>query len=163
MAITVKDANNVDRIFKTTLVGSEHTPHYHIDSLPALVASTANIGDVDVLTLPALITGTANIGHVGGTDYESVAASATNQVMGAGSGATGDYLSHVTITPTTVSPGAVSIKDGSNAAIVVFAGGTDSVATLHPFTVAIGAKSGQGAWQISTGANVTAIGVGDFT
>lgn len=35
-----------------------------ISSLPALVAGTANIGDVDVLTLPALPAGTANIGDV---------------------------------------------------------------------------------------------------
>lgn len=33
-------------------------------TLPALVASAANIGDVDVLTLPALPTGTNNIGDV---------------------------------------------------------------------------------------------------
>ena len=33
-------------------------------TLPALVAGTANIGDVDVLTLPALVAGTANIGDV---------------------------------------------------------------------------------------------------
>jgi hypothetical protein len=33
-------------------------------SLPALVAGTANIGDVDVLTLPALPTGTNSIGTV---------------------------------------------------------------------------------------------------
>jgi hypothetical protein len=35
-----------------------------VTSLPALVAGTANIGDVDVLTLPALVAGTANIGDV---------------------------------------------------------------------------------------------------
>lgn len=34
-------------------------------TLPALVAGTANIGDVDVLTLPALVAGTALIGKVG--------------------------------------------------------------------------------------------------
>lgn len=35
-----------------------------VTALPALVAGTANIGDVDVLTLPALVAGTANIGDV---------------------------------------------------------------------------------------------------
>jgi hypothetical protein len=35
-----------------------------VSSLPALVAGTANIGDVDVLTLPALPAGTNNIGDV---------------------------------------------------------------------------------------------------
>lgn len=162
MAITVKDANNVDRVFKTTLVGSEHTPHFHVDSLPALVASTANIGDVDVLTLPAIPAGVNNIGHVGGVDYESVGASATNQIAGP-TGATGDYLSHITVTPLTTSPGNIQIKDGSNAAITVFAGGASSVVTLHPFTIVCGGKSIAGAWQITTGADVTAVAYGDFS
>lgn len=35
-----------------------------VSTLPALVAGSANIGDVDVLTLPALVAGTANIGDV---------------------------------------------------------------------------------------------------
>jgi len=35
-----------------------------VTALPALVAGTANIGDVDVLTLPALAAGTNNIGDV---------------------------------------------------------------------------------------------------
>jgi len=162
MAFTTKDANTVDRVFKTTEASSVHTPHVNIDTLPALVAGTANIGDVDVLTLPSIPAGLNNIGYTGGTDYESVAASQTTQSMGS-AGALGDFLSHVTITPTSLSPGAVSIKDGSNTAIVVFPGGTDSVLTLHPFTAVIGAKSVVGAWQITTGANVTAIGVGEFT
>lgn len=159
MAFTTKNASNVDTIFKTTDNAGTHTPHQIIDSLPALVAGTANIGDVDIASsIPA---GTNNIGHVGGVEYEAVAASATNQAMG--TGAVGDYLSHITVTPTSVSPGAVSIKDGGATAIVVFAGGTDSVTTLHPFVIPIGAKSTSGAWQISTGADVTAIGFGDFT
>ena len=97
-----------------------------------------------------------------GDEYETVAASQTTQVLGA-TGATGDYLAGVLIIPATTSPGAVAIKDGSGAAITVFAGGTDSVLSLHPFMVPLGITSGAGAWQITTGANVSVIGIGNFT
>lgn len=95
-------------------------------------------------------------------EYEAVAASQSTQTLGA-TGAAGDILSHVLIVPGTTSPGAVSIKDGSNAAITIFVGGAASVQSLIPFTVPIGARSVQGAWQITTGADVTAIGFGEFT
>lgn len=98
-------------------------------------------------------------------DYETVAASQTDQVMGA-SGAQYDYLAGVLIIPSTTSPGAVSIKDGNGSAISIFAGGTDSVTSLHPFFVPLGivAVNGTSAgWKITTGSNVTAIGIGTFT
>jgi hypothetical protein len=97
-----------------------------------------------------------------GTSYETVAASQTDQVMGA-AGAIGDYLAGVLIVPGTTSPGAVSIKDGSGSAIALFAGGATSIATLHPFFVPIGAKCTGAGWKVTTGANVTAVGVGAFS
>lgn len=93
--------------------------------------------------------------------YETVAASQSDQAMG-GTGAKGDYLTGVLIIPGTTSPGAVSIKDGSGGAITVFTGGASSVADLKPFFVPLGLVSTNGAWKITTGANVTAIGVGWF-
>jgi hypothetical protein len=62
--------------------------------------------------------------------YEKVAASQTEQVIGA-TGAKGDYLTGLLIIPATVSPGNVLLLDGSTSD-TIFAGGTDSVATLHP-------------------------------
>lgn len=94
--------------------------------------------------------------------YETVAASATAQALGA-VGAVGDMLAGVLIVPTTTSPGAVSIKDGGDAAITIFTGGASSVGSLVPFFVPLGIKSRTGAWQLTTGANVAAIGVGEFT
>jgi hypothetical protein len=93
-------------------------------------------------------------------DYETVAASATDQIMGA-SGAAGDYLAHVIIQPATTSPGSVIIKDGSTT-ILTFPGGASSVTTLVPFMVSLGLTAAT-AWKITTGANVSAVGVGDFT
>lgn len=98
----------------------------------------------------------------GGAEYETVAASATAQTLGA-TGATGDFLAGVLIIPATPSPGAVAIKDGSGSAITIFTGGSSSVSSLVPFFVPVGAKSTAGAWQVTTGANVSAIGFGDFT
>jgi hypothetical protein len=95
--------------------------------------------------------------------YEFVAASATTQALGA-TGATGDYLAGVLIYPATAAAGAVSIKDGSNTAITIFAGGgTTALPTLAPIPVPLGIYSVSGAWQITTGANVSAMGIGKFT
>lgn len=107
--------------------------------------------------------GGLNIADISAGEYETVAASATDQAMGA-TGAAGDYLAGVLIVPGTTAAGAVSIKDGSGSAITIFAGGgTTALSTLIPFFVPLGIKSTSGAWKITTGANVTAIGVGNFT
>lgn len=96
-------------------------------------------------------------------DYETVAASATDQVLGA-TGAAGDYLSGLLIVPATTAAGAVSIKDDSGSAITIFAGGgTTALTTLIPFFVPLGMKSTAGAWKVTTGANVSVIGIGNFT
>lgn len=95
-------------------------------------------------------------------EYETVAASQTTQNLGA-TGATGDYLEAVLIVPATTSPGAVAIKDGANGAITIFTGGASSITDLAPIYVPLGIKSTAGAWQVTTGANVSAIGIGNFT
>lgn len=96
----------------------------------------------------------------GGQQYETVAAGQSDQVMG-GTGAVGDYLAGVLIVPGTTGAGTVSIKDGSGSAINIFVAGT--LADLTPIYVPIGAKSTSGAWKITTGANVSAIGFGRFS
>jgi len=96
-----------------------------------------------------------------GSKYETVAASQTNQVLG-GTGDIGDFLGHLLVIPATTSPGAVSIKDGSRTAVTVFAGGASSVSNLAPFCIPVQAKSFSGAWQVTTGADVSVIAVGDF-
>lgn len=96
------------------------------------------------------------------TDYETVAASQSAQVLGP-VGKVGDILEGVMIIPATTSPGNVQIKDGGDAAITIFTGGATSVADLKPFYVKVAARSRTGAWQLTTGANVSAIGFGSFT
>lgn len=98
-----------------------------------------------------------------GTLYQTVAAS-TTQACGPLGGHAGDYLGGVLIVPGTTAAGVVTITDGAGSAITIFAGGgTTALTTLIPFFVPLGAKSLTGPWKITTGANVTAIGVGQFT
>jgi len=100
--------------------------------------------------------------YFGDVAYETIAASQSDQVMGA-TGAAGDYLAGILIVPGTTAAGAVSIKDGSGSSISIFAGGgTTALSSLIPFYVPIGARSLSGAWKVTTGANVTAIAFGTF-
>lgn len=94
-------------------------------------------------------------------DYETVAASQTAQTLGA-TGAAGDYISHVLIIPATTSPGNVILLDNATS-ITIFAGGASSVSNLVPFVVPLNMVSVSGAWKLTTGSNVSAIGVGSFT
>ena len=94
-------------------------------------------------------------------EYETVAASATAQVLGA-TGATGDYIAGILVIPATTSPGVVTLLDNATS-IPVFVGGATSVSNLVPFFIPLGIKSVSGAWKITTGASVSCIGVGDFT
>ena len=128
----------------------------------ATPAGTNVIGKVAVDQTTPGTTNKVYLTDINAGSYETVAASQTDQVMGS-TGATGDYLAGVLIVPGTTSPGAVSIKDGSGSAITIFTGGATSVSSLVPFMVPFGIKSTGGAWKITTGTNVSAIGVGNFT
>lgn len=94
-------------------------------------------------------------------EYETVAASQTAQVLGA-TGGTGDYLSGLLVIPATTSPGNVLLLDNATS-ITVFTGGASSVTSLIPFFIPFGMYSVSGAWKVTTGANVSVIGIGNFT
>lgn len=106
-------------------------------------------------SLPVAIAG------INAGEYETVAASQTAQVLGP-TGGTGDYLSGLLVIPATTSPGNVLLLDDATS-ITVFAGGGGSVASLIPFFIPLGMYSVSGAWKVTTGANVSVIGIGDFT
>ena len=97
--------------------------------------------------------------QVDGSEYETVAASQTDQVIGA-TGATGDFLSAVLVIPATTAPGVVTIKDNTTA-VISWPGGT--LPSVIPFTIPVGANSVNGAWKITTGANVSVFASGNFT
>jgi hypothetical protein len=95
------------------------------------------------------------------SDYETVAASQTNQVLGV-TGKKGDFLARLIVTPATTTPGIVQIKDGADTAITVFVGGAASITQLTPFEIPLFLYSRTGAWQITTGANVSVVATGSF-
>lgn len=66
--------------------------------------------------LTTLIDSSGTEVKLGGNEYKTVAASVTDQTLGA-TGAIGDYLGGLLIIPATTSPGAVSIKETGGSAI----------------------------------------------
>lgn len=96
----------------------------------------------------------------GGFQYETVAASQTNQVMGA-TGAAGDYLDKLICVVSTAATSQVQIKDGAGTAITILPNNVGSgVGTV---VINVGLKSTTGAWQITTGAGVSVIATGLFS
>lgn len=94
----------------------------------------------------------------GGHDYELVAASQTNQVLG-GVGAKGDFLTRLILNNITVATADVTLTDGTTAIVIQ----TGASAQLGPVVVEIGARALAGPWKLTTGAGVTAIAVGQFS
>jgi hypothetical protein len=139
-----------------------------VDGSGNVIGSTANALNVNIASgvNPNGRTTPANSAPVvqASQTYKAVAASATATLLGA-TGASGDWLDSVLVIPATTSPGAVSITDGGGSAITVFTGGATSVSDLRPFSVLVRAVSsgGAGGWKVTTGANVSVIGIGNFT
>lgn len=93
--------------------------------------------------------------------YVTVAASQTKQSLGA-AGAVGNLLASLIVVPTTTAAGTVQIFDGSGSAITVFTGG-GTLADLSTQVIPLNIVSTSGAWQVTTGANVSVIATGIFT
>lgn len=91
-------------------------------------------------------------------DYETVAASQTDQVMGT-TGAAGDLLHAVHCVWTAAPAAATSIKDGAGSAMNIFEikGGAGSQ------TVILDLVSADGGWKFTTSTNMTCIGIGRFS
>lgn len=137
-------------------------PQYQVNITPAVVGQS---GQVRIDQQRRLIIASEAASPLstlagGGSNYEAVAASQTNQVMG-GAGAIGDYLGSLVITVNTAATAAVSIKDGANAAIPIMPNSPGG--GVGVYTVPIGAASTAGAWQVTTGAGSTAVAFGKFT
>lgn len=130
---------------------------------PALTnAQPVNVTQQGGASLPKGGIGVVN----GGSFYQAVAASATATVLQSSTGAAGDYLSHCVIYPQSTSPGVVTVFDNTNTAAnsaILFAGGSSSLSNLAPIPVPVGAVSVNGAWKVTTGANVSVVCYGKFS
>lgn len=91
-------------------------------------------------------------------NYETVAASQTDQVLG-GAGAKGDFLEGLLCVVATAATSQVQIKDGSGSAITVLPNGVSAVGTQF---VPILCTSASGAWKITTAAGVSVLATGRF-
>lgn len=95
---------------------------------------------------------------VNGGEYETVAASQTDQVMGA-TGALGDYLDHCTLIVATAATAATTIKDN---ATTLYAFANSPGGGIGVYDIPVRARSTSGAWKITTGAGVSVVCTGDF-
>lgn len=95
------------------------------------------------------------------TDYEAVAASQTDQILGP-VGAVGNQLAALVCTVATAATSTVSIKDGNGSAIPILAANTP----IGVYTVLVGAlcvNPTTPGWKVTTGAGVSVLAVGRFT
>lgn len=96
----------------------------------------------------------------GGSQYETVAASQTDQALGA-TGATGDYLESLICVVATAATSQVQIKDGAGSAITILPNAVG--AGIGTYILPVGLISLAGAWKVTTAAGVSVIGTGRFT
>jgi hypothetical protein len=164
IAITAGTGTNVDTRTEATngnhrqvVVLGDPSTNAGVAPVDATAGLKVNLGADNDVT----VTGTVSLTNISSGEYETVAAGQTAQTLGA-TGATGDYLAGVLIVPATTSPGNVIILDNA-ISITIFTGGASSVTNLVPFYVPLGMISVSGAWKITTGSNVSTIGIGNFT
>lgn len=96
-------------------------------------------------------------------EYETVAASATDQILGA-TGGVGDYLEGLLCVVATAATSQVQIKDGNGSAITVLPNAVG--AGVGTYFVPIGlltVNATTPGWKITTAAGVSVIGTGKFT
>lgn len=152
-SVAIADPGNPTHVLKPNAAGEMPiSADLTLDPTNLATGAKQDTGNTSLASLATLV----------GTEYETVAANVTAQVLG-GAGAVGDLLNGLLIVPANTSPGAVSVKDGGGSAIAVFAGGSSSVSGLQPFAVPLGARSAAGAWSVTTGADVSVIAFGNFT
>jgi hypothetical protein len=94
-----------------------------------------------------------------GYQYETVAASQTDQVLGATGGA-GDYLDTIVCTVATAASAQVQIQDGSGTAYTILPNSPGG--GIGVYVIPINAISVLGAWSITTGAGSTVFATGRF-
>jgi hypothetical protein len=92
--------------------------------------------------------------------YETVAASQTDQVLGA-AGSKGDYLERLICVVATAATAQTQIQDGSGTEITVLPNSPGG--GVGTYVIEIGAYSLNGAWSVTTGAGVSVIAVGKFS
>lgn len=94
------------------------------------------------------------------TDYEYVAASQTDQVLGP-NGNAGDVIERLIITVATALTAAVDLQDGDGTARSILPNSPGG--GIGVYVVELGMRSTAGGWKVTTGAGSTVHAVGRFT
>lgn len=94
---------------------------------------------------------------VGGTEYETVAASQTAQVLGT-AGAKGDVIARLIVTVATAATGTVTILDGATSIPIVAAN-----TPIGVYSIELGLMAVTGPWKVTTGAGASVVAVGNFS
>ena len=97
------------------------------------------------------------------TDYETVAASQTDQVLGA-QGRVGDIVTRLICTVATAATAAVDLQDGDGTAKSILPNSPGG--GVGVYVVEIGARCVNATtpgWKVTTGAGVSVLAVGRFT
>lgn len=119
----------------------------------AHIYSTNGVAHVDELNGVAVI-------EQGQFDYETVAASQSDQVLG-NTGALGDFLHRLICVVATAATAQVQINDGAGSAITVLPNSPGG--GVGTYSIELNITSTGGAWKVTTGAGVSVIAVGRFT
>ena len=90
--LPVKDANNLTQTLRTTEVAGLHTPHHHVDSLPALPPGTAVIGRVGLQVAGADLAPGNPLPVAGGLTDAQLRASPVPVAISGGAGLTNTEL-----------------------------------------------------------------------
>ena len=93
-------------------------------------------------------------------EYETVAASQTDQVLGS-TGSAGDLLSSLVITVGTAASAATSIKDGAGSSIPILPNSPGG--GIGVYVVPLNIVSTDAGWKVTTGAGSTVVAIGRFT
>jgi len=99
----------------------------------------------------------------GGYEYETVAVSQTDQILGA-TGAVGDYLECLLCVVATAATSQVQIKDGNGSAITVLPNAVGAGVGTYPIPIGLTCiNATTPGWKITTAAGVTVLACGNFT
>src|SRR3990172_135671 len=149
--LTVNLGTNNDVTVTSGTISINQTTTANDVDVATIAAGDTNIGNVDVLTLPKL--------PATGLEYEEVAASQTDQVLGA-SGAVADVFATYHCVVTSALGAAVTIEDATGTAITLIPSG--AAAGVYD-SIEFNWKSVNGAWEFTTPASVSCVVAGDFT
>lgn len=84
--------------------------------------------------------------------YQYVGANSTDTAVGNAN----DQLVSILLVPTSLSPGEVSIEDGTGTNRVLFAGGASSIVTKHSWAIDLQSIAAGSVWEVTVGADINA-------